>query len=760
MLRRKGLVVMAIAGMALCRTVGATGLLVPKDEGLPPLTVKSHRVEVRIKDNVARTHLEQVFANNSGRRLEATYIFPIPQGAALTDLAMMINGKRQAGEVVEAGKARQVYEDIVRRMRDPALLEYMDSGLLRLRVFPIEPHSTVKLDLSYSNALEFESGVYGYTFPLKIGTRASKVQDDFTVTVHINTRMPIKNVYSPTHDMGISRKDDHHAVAGFEKTGMMLDTDFTVFYALSREDFGLNLLTHRIEGEDGYFALMLSPSVEMGQDKVMPKDVCFLLDTSGSMREENRIASAKDAVRFCLKSLNTSDRFALITFSSAVEIFGEGLTDVTPEAVEKAIAFVDKIEARGGTALCEAVLKALDMAPDSGRPYLSVLVTDGQPTVGVTEPDDIIKAVEGKNKDNIRVFTFGIAENLNVALLDRIAGASRGYPAYVRPGSEIEQTISAFFRKVSNPVLANLRLSFGGVKVKDVYPGQLPDLSRGSQIVAFGRYDGRGEVAVKLTGTIENRERESSYDASFPQAGSGNDFLPQLWARRKIGYLLDQIRLHGDDKELVDEVVRLSTEYGIATPYTSYLVLENDQAYKDHAIMRGAALDSLARSRVLSDAPAEAGLGWGRDAAEGAEEMDEMLSVISGPVPGTPMGRREKAGEAIAVGNMLRELKRSGALSAESSVATEAKFKRVGSRSFVLFRGAYIDRAYREDMEELRIKWGSDAYFALVAGMPELRPCLALGRTTVIVVDGKALIVAEEGREEVSEAEIKDFFKK
>jgi len=253
MLRSKMLLVSVLVLAGLARTAGATGMMLPKDKSLPPLEIKSHRVEARIDGSVARTTVHQVFINNTNRQMEATYIFPIPKGAALTDFAMMINGKRQAGKVVEAGKARKTYEDIVRRMRDPGLIEYMDCGLLKMRVFPIMPNSVVKLDLSFSSALKFESGVYEYVFPLKTGSRASKVREDFTVTVHIAGKQPIKNVYSPTHEIGVSRKDDLHAIAGFEQTGAMLDTDFRLFYALSRKDFGLNLLTYRVAGQDGYF---------------------------------------------------------------------------------------------------------------------------------------------------------------------------------------------------------------------------------------------------------------------------------------------------------------------------------------------------------------------------------------------------------------------------------------------------------------------------------------------------------------------------
>jgi len=736
----------ALAATALCRPVRASGIMVPEDRTLPPLGIKSHRVDVRIEGNVATTHLSQVFLNSTDRRLEATYIFPLPQEAALTDFAMFINGKRQSGEVVEADRARQIYQDIVRRLRDPGLLEYIDSGLLRMRVFPIEPRSETKVEVTYSHPLPFESGIYEYTFPLKTGHRASQVLEDFTVGVEISGKQPIKNVYSPTHDVGVTRKDDYHALAGFEQSGARLDTDFTLFYALSREDFGMNLLTHRRTGEDGYFALMISPSVDVGQEKVMPKDVCFAIDVSGSMQEENRIASARDAVRFCLKSLNPGDRFALVTFSTGVEVFGDGLTEATPEAVAAAVAHVEKLEARGGTDLCGAVTAALGMAPDSDRPYLVVLATDGKPTVGVTNADEIIAEVQKANRANVRVFAFGIAENLNVPLLDRMAEATRGYSDYVAPGREIETTISGFFRKVSHPVLSNLELDFGGVKVADVYPSQMPDLFRGSQVVAFGRYADSDDVTVKLTGTLRGERQTFAYDASFPKENGANAFLTQLWARRKIGYLLDQIRLHGESKELMDEVVRLSKEHGIATPYTSYLVLEDDEAYRRHGIMRGRGLAKLRQAGVV------------QERARAGEEA-ERYGFAAGAMMAAPAAAPAEGRQAVELSTQLRVWKEADAVAGREEIGA-TRVQRVGEKTFLHIGGAYVDTDFTEEMDALKIKWGSDAYFALLDALPGLKDYLALGESVVIVIEGKALIVADEGKEEMTADQVKAFFEK
>jgi len=754
---RAGVLTM-IGVLLICRAAGATGLLMPEDKQIPPLAVKSHRVSVQIKDGVATTSLTEVFQNSTDRRLEATYVFPIPAEAALTDFAMYINGKRESGEVVEADTARQIYEDIVRRMRDPGLLEYMGSRLLKMRVFPIEPQSTQKIEVSYVYALPFDNGVYRYTFPLRTGEKASSVLEDSTFSVEITSTQPIVNIYSPTHEVGISSKGERSAVVGFEEEGAMLDKDFVLYYGLGDKDFGLNLLTYRPKGQDGYFALMLAPRVELGEEKVMPKDVCFLVDVSGSMAEQNRIASAKEALKFCLNSLNAKDRFALLTFSTSVDVFGEGLTEATKENVEKAVAYVDKLEAEGGTAFCDAVVKGLQTAPPEGdRPYIVVLITDGKPTVGkYTEPDDIIAQVKAVNKTNVRVFTFGIADTLDVPLLDRIAEITKGYSEYVEPGRQIETEISSFFRKVSYPVLANLKLDFGKVKVLDMYPQELPDLFRGSRVLAFGRYSDGGHVAVKLTGSVGGKTREFVYDADFPEVAGDNEFIPHLWAQRKIAYLLDEIRLHGENEELKGEVIRLSKEYGIATPYTSYLVLENEEAYRQHGIGRsnllGAARKAAPSSTGTPEAAREEDLKLRSEAAERWEITGERLKAGAG-YSGYGGGKAD-----VELSRAMQEWKDSRTSGEAGLSRVEATLKNVAGKTFVRIRGVFIDTEFEEGMKTLKLKWGSDAYFAALRAMPELKKYLALGENVIVVVKGKALIVGEEGEEALSEQEIAKFF--
>jgi Ca-activated chloride channel family protein len=567
-----------VAALALLppSVVLPAGMLIPKDESLPPLEIEYLRVKAEITEGAAETHVEQAFRNTTDRALEATYVFPLPKEAAIKEFAMYIGSKRMTAELLDAGKAKQIYQDIVRRMKDPALLEYMGGQIFRVSVFPVPPNDLQRIELDYSQAIEFDSGMRRYAFPMRIGEKFSKTLKDFSVVAHLSSKIPIGSIYSPSHAISTSRKGDNEATIGFEEERMALDRDFVVYYALTEKEFGLSLMAHRV-GKDGYFMLMLSPKNVVEESQIVKKDVCFVMDTSGSMSGD-KIKQTKAALEFCLNSLNKGDRFNIIPFATVVDSFKESLVEVNDETIAEAKKFVEKMEARGGTDIGSALGKALSVEMKEDRPYLIVFLTDGKPTVGITDENQIIKAVAEKNKGGVRLFVFGVDYNINTRLLDTLAAENKGVAEYVGPKEDIEMKVSNFFAKASHPVLASSELSFGDkVHTYEIYPKELPDLFKGSQVLVLGKYDGQGDVAVTLTGKVNEEKRSFVYETMFPESNEGNDFVERLWATRKVGYLLEEIRLHGEEKELKDEVLRLSKDYGIVTPYTSYLIVEDER---------------------------------------------------------------------------------------------------------------------------------------------------------------------------------------
>ncbi len=749
-----------------------SGLLIPKDETIPPLAIESQRVDITIKDGTATARIEQVFRNSVNRNLEAVYVFPLPENASISDFAMMINGKRMSGELVEKGKARGIYEDIVRRMKDPGLLEHLGGNLFRVSVFPVPANGLQKIELEYSQTLAFDGGLYKYVYPLKTGERASRTLADFTVAVRLNSNLPLKSIYSPSHKVGISRKGDKEAVIGFEEDKALLDRDFVLYYAVSKKEFGLNLLTHAAKGDKGFFMMMLAPSVAT-PESVMPKDVTFVFDSSGSMAG-GKIEQTRKALEYAVKTLHDGDRFNVIRFSTDVEPFKETLVDVNAKTREEALAFIAKTEARGGTAINDALLAALAMNPDSKRPAIILFLTDGRPTVGEDTPEIILDNIHKSNKGNARIFVFGVGDDVNTHLLDKAAGQNGGLPQYVMPDEDIEVKVSSLADKMSNPVLAKVHVEVDKLKTSMIHPTALPDLFSGDQITLFGRYDGDGDSVIRLVGEVNGKKREFVYEGTFPAERTDNTFIPRLWATRRVGFLLDEIRLRGENAELKDEVIRLSKEYGIMTPYTSYLVLEDDKAYEQNVIERrsgakmgpgggsarlgigGAAAPAakatpaakpdgfLAARRksesksaqsvvpVFSEAPAEDSMV----AAKGFA-ADQTRQLREGGATAASSLRTESGPQAVAMSKAIQDYKE------RDNTANEIETVRhVGKKVFTLLDGRWVDNTFKKEMKLVTVKFGSEEYFKLLRDKPGLKDYLALGtKVTIVLEDGTALVV-------------------
>jgi len=525
-MKKAGWMLALLSVVLLVRPVSAAGMLIPTDRSLPPLAIKSHRVSVVIRDQVAVTKVEQVFQNSTSRDLEATYIFPVPEGASITDFALYIGGKRVAGELLPREKARAVYTDIVRRMRDPALLEYLDSRLFQVKVYPVPARARQKIELEFTQLLPRDGELNRYEYPLRTTGEAARTLEDFSVAVELTSKETLTNIYSPTHRVGITRKDDHHAVIGFEEDRSLLDRDFVLYYAVSKSDLGLNLITYRPDPEKpGYFLMLISPRQEMAEEKVLPRDITFVFDTSGSM-QGGKIAQARSALRYCVQGLKPTDRFNIIAFSTTTEPFRDGLVPADEENIKAALAYIDSLEARGGTDINSALTEALGYEVSQERPYTILFLTDGRPTVGVTDIKEILKNVTRANKARSRIFVFGVGDDVNTHLLDRLAGENGGLSRYVRPREDIEVKVSSLFEKIRRPVLTEVKLEVPGVRVRDCYPVELGDLFAGTQLTLLGRYEKPGDTVIRLTGTARGRRRTFDTRAPSPRRTSPTSSSP------------------------------------------------------------------------------------------------------------------------------------------------------------------------------------------------------------------------------------------
>jgi Ca-activated chloride channel family protein len=802
----------------------AHGLLIPADRTLPPLAMVNHKVAIDINDQVATTRVDQTFRNHTDRRLEATYIFPVPKGASVNKFTMWVNGKEVGGEMVEAAKARQIYTDIVRQTQDPGLLEYMGQNLLRMRVFPIEPRSEQRVALNFSSVAPRDGDLVEYVYPLKTDGKATRTLEDFSVKATIKSQHPIQNVYSPTHAINLTRAGDKEVTINFERNQALLDKDFQLYYSLGDKDVGLTLLAQRpISSENGHFMLLLSPRVEMSKSYHIPRDLVLVLDTSGSMAGE-KMEQARKALKHVLGNLNPQDRFGLINFSTTVNKYRDGLVESDKDRIEHAKKWVDNLQARGGTAINDALLAALQMrSDDAGRSFTVVFFTDGQPTIGETDCDKILKNIEARNSANTRIFTFGVGhdDGINATFLDQLADRTRALSTFIQPGEDIEVKTASLYNKISHPVLANLKLSVGDkVHLEEVYPPQLPDLFHGGQVVVLGRYTGSGPVAVKLTGSVGKETHDFVYEVNFPaKTDNDKDFVEQVWARRKVGYLLDQVRVNGEKKELVDEVVALSKKYGIATPYTSYLIVPDAMPVANGRRATGFNMPHSEAPRALATGgpgqPAKPVSGFikeleknkdAKDAPKNADELGAARGRIADadfkaqpkPDPKAPPagdgsakggGKSEGKGddryEALreaaarkktydearkALQKRDKESVQTGELGVNLSVRMnnlrnqtrleQSAVRRVANRNVLEIGGIWIDEGFDPKMKTVTVRAMSDAYFRILQRHPEIKDVFRLGNHLVWVTPSNTALVIDlnDGKDKLSDEEIDGLF--
>src|SRR5438105_2239587 len=477
-----------------------------------PLEVTRHQANVQIKDQIAATSIEQEFYNPNAQRIEGTFLFPVPKGAQIRKFTMEIDGKPVEAELMAADRARGIYEDIVRKLRDPALLEYAGQDVFKVRIFPIEPHAKKHVSLSYTQLLKADSGLIGFTYPLNTEKFSAKPIPDVSLKVEVETKRPLKSIYSPSHSVEIKRHGGNRATVGFEAKDVKPDSDFQLFFAPEADDIGVNLMTYKTGSDDGYFLLLASPGIDAKETKVMPKDVAFVLDTSGSMAGK-KLEQAKKALLFCVENLNDDDRFEIIRFSTETEPLFNTLAKASKGNRARAGDFIKDLKAIGGTAIDDALRKALALRPGSsrreeaqssksesgnpksetGRPFLVIFLTDGLPTIGITDENQIVGNVKQNSDGNVRVFCFGIGHDVNTHLLDKITEETRAFSQYVLPEEDIEIKVSNFFTKIKEPVLANPKLTFpDNVRASKFYPSPIPDLFKGEQLVLAGRYSGKG----------------------------------------------------------------------------------------------------------------------------------------------------------------------------------------------------------------------------------------------------------------------------
>jgi Ca-activated chloride channel family protein len=722
-------------------------------------------VSVRLDPNGRVLHYEvdERFVNRGVGLGEADYLFPLPKGAAFQDLKLSIDGELVAGETMNATEARRIYEEIVRRQRDPALVEWMGHGLLRARIFPINPGEEKRVVVRFDAVAEREGDALRVDYFRGAAPRATPVpmprveplrgvepdsrsssggeRASFVLTWRDDAT--IGTPYSPTHALDV---DDRGRERRAEVRGDARDV--TILFPLRRANAAsISALAYAPGNEDGFALVTLSPPTTRESDAT-PRDITFVVDVSGSM-SGRKMEQARAAGKQLLETLRPRDRFRIIDFSSDVRSFRDEPVFATRENLRDAARYLDALEASGSTNISGALAEALrrpsrrDLGRDDGRDGrdgrrdadrlgIVLFVTDGEPTVGERNPE-AIAAQAARSRGDQRVFTFGLGSDVNVALLERLALEGRGTAQFVRPDESVERMVGVVASRLVDPVLTDVRVRVeGGVRLSRILPQQPVDLFAGQDLVLLARYSGDGDAMLVFEGRRRGERVTWASRVRFPERERDNAFVARLWATQRVGYLSAEKRRGGGSSEIDDEIRSLGERFGIPTEFTSYLVQEP-------------------RAQV---AMRDAASGSGRGVAGGVASGVAKGSVGSAPAAAPAARARNEAFDQAKVAAEQRAATNLTALEAVTvTSANAATTRQIDGRTFELRDGVWTDVRYRAGMTQLKVKPYSTTYFDLVDRLPELKAVFALG-DRVVVVGRTGAIRLDDRAPEPSAAEV------
>lgn len=547
-------------------------LLLPAEPGVragEPLGIRAYRVDVNVDAQVARVTVRQVFESHVDAPLSGTYVFALPDGAAVSSFATWVKGRKVESRVQEKAEAEATYQRAARAGAAPALLENLSPGVFRTRVEGIPPSGTKRVELGYEQILPYEAGEVTLRIPLQVpGVAPARIRT-FQAHIHLSDRTKkIVRVWAEGAPLKTHRVDDRTVEVRVASADLLPDRDLVVHYAVESDALGFTFLTHRSKGEDGYFLLSIAPQERTTTKDIVKKDVLFVFDVSGSMSGA-KIEQARRALMRCIELLQPEDRFSLVAFSDGIDPWQAHVGPATPDRRRRARTFASRLRAGGGTNIDGALRRALRMLPDEGRPRVILFFTDGEPTMGETDPDRILANVREANTAGTRIFTFGVTGGVDQVLLDELARQNRGQSAYIQAGQSIDDVVSGFYASIARPVLADVAFEYEPVTVAMTYPDVLPDIYKGQQLILTGRYRGSGPGRVVLEGNLNGETRRFEIPVVFPAEREADPFVARLWAQRRVDHLLTEVRRSGETPEMRDEVVRLALRYHLVTPYTS-----------------------------------------------------------------------------------------------------------------------------------------------------------------------------------------------
>ncbi len=678
---------------------------------LPPeLIERSAEVSARLDGAILEVQVEQTYRNHGRGAQEIEVLLPIPADAVVTDGLLLADGREYPAEVLPADEARAIYESIVRARRDPALLEYAGHGLIRLSAFPIPPGGERKVSYRYHQTVAAPGGRMRLLFPVAALCGIDE-PGPLDLRVAIGGRDRLTSVYSPSHDLEIERDDAHTARARFGADRPDPHEMLELIVVRAAGELACDLRLARGFDEDDYFLVALSPGWDLQRGRQRTGEtITFILDTSGSMEGE-KFEQARDALERLIEELTSRDRFNLIAFSSRVEpLFGDGVHRADGRARVRALEWLDDLEATGGTALAEAIETGCSLMPEDG---IVLLLTDGLPTVGETNPARILRGA-ARHGGSLRFYAFGVGYDVDAHLLDDLAKQGTGSVSYVRPGERIDEAVASLWRRVGYPCATDVLIEIAGARTREIFPSGPQVLFAGEPLLFAGRIrDISRSARITVTGTApDGRRLRESFTPAWNDPSDESRSVPVLWASRKAAELIDRIRREGHDRRAVEELVELSKRYGILNEEVALLARE-DEPLADQ---------QWGQLRLHSTPAPTSAMGGGTAAVGRARDVDLSAKVWN-----------------------LREGSEILAAPREES-ATE---KRIEGRLFALENEVWVDQSIPDPLpsgtRSIRVAPFGEAYFKLASASPSMRAWLAAGERVRIYLPGFVLVVDPDG---------------
>ena len=646
--------------------------------------VRYSEIELNVANGQLAVSVSETVSVQESDGITFLALFPVPAEMTKDSITFVLargdDNVAHRVELIKGEAAQSLIESLAKTTGSAGILVHSGRTLAVVRDLALGERSGV--ELSYQQPVTVKNGLVSLACPMPDGSLSGRPVDRVTVTADIRDAKPLRSVFSTSHECEVERDGLYHVKARMVADQVMDSQDFRLHYVADKGDLGLRVLTYREPGEEkGYFLMLGAPSGSAVPKPPTPKDILFVLDVSGSMRGE-KMEQARSAIEYCLEHLNKGDRFNVITFGTEVESFRSGLVSRSDETVDAAKVYIDEVVPRGRTNIRDALARGLAGKASKERPRIMIFLTDGTPTVGERSPKEILKQLQELNASGTSIFVMGVGHDVNAHLLDGIAEATQGASTLVGPDEEIDEAVASLYNQLSRPFLNNMEIAFGGLKVSSVFPRKHSALFRGSDLMVAGRYSGGGTHTVRVHGTLHGKPREYSCEVAFPEeAADSYAFIAPLWATRSIGFHLQEIRLRGENDELIDNVVRLSHRYGIVTEYTSFLA---EEGAKDYSFKEA----REETKRRMSVANGEQSGKWAFNQAGNDRSLQQRMAVQSGAA-NTFVDRQGKVKKAEAV-------------------------KQVSGSAFYEREGTWVSSEEQGDRKVRKVKRFSEDFFNLV----------------------------------------------